>query len=224
MNRTLITLIIAAGVISTPVSVLAESGGDELSLDGLELVEKDRRGALYADPEVDWSVYDSVLLDKATVSFRKNWQRDQNRWQSFKVNASDMEKIKQDLSELFNEVFAQELSEKGDFKISTESGESVMRISPHIVDLDVYAPDTPSPGIQVAYTDSAGRMTLKLEIYDSVTGDLLATASDRREAPRRGYMQWTTSVSNRAEARQMLQRWAKDLRKRLDEARATGNL
>jgi hypothetical protein len=66
-------------------------------------------------------------------------------------------------------------------------------------------------------------MTLKLELYDSVTGDLLATASDRREAPDRGYMQWTTSVSNRADARQMLQGWAKDLRKRLDEARSSSS-
>jgi hypothetical protein len=72
------------------------------------------------------------------------------------------------------------------------------------------------------FTESAGRMTLKLEIYDSVTGDLIAMASDRREAPRRGYRQWTTSVSNRAEAQRMLQRWAKDLVKRLDEARGAG--
>jgi hypothetical protein len=33
-------------------------------------------------------------------------------------------------------------------------------------------------------------------------------------------MQWTTSVSNNAEARRMLQNWAEGLRKRLDEARS----
>jgi hypothetical protein len=97
----------------------------------------------------------------------------------------------------------------------------VLRIAPHIVDLDVYAPDTRnSPGMTRSYTESMGRMTLKLEMYDSVTGDLIATASDRREAPRRNYMQWTTSVSNRAEAQRMLQRWAVDLREGLDRARA----
>jgi len=67
-------------------------------------------------------------------------------------------------------------------------------------------------------------MTLKLEIYDSVTGDLIATASDRRESPRRGYMQWTTRVSNNADARRMLQRWAVALRERLDNARTTTTL
>jgi hypothetical protein len=62
-------------------------------------------------------------------------------------------------------------------------------------------------------------MTLKLRVYDSVTGDLIVAASDRREAPRRGYMQWTSSVTNKAEARRMLQKWAEGLRERLDEAR-----
>jgi hypothetical protein len=212
-------LTVVALVTITP-TVAADTEAPAVLPDGLELVDKDRRGEIYADPNVDWSVYTQIQLDKATVAFRKYWQRDQNRYPSaFKVDAKDMEKIKSELSELFDEVFTQELTGKGDFQMASGSGDNVMRISPQIVDLDVYAPDTSSPGIQRAYTKQAGRMTLKLEIYDSVTGDLLATASDRREAPQRGYMQWTTSVSNRADARRMLQRWAKDLRKRLDEAR-----
>ena len=95
-----------------------------------------------------------------------------------------------------------------------------MTIIPSIVDLDVVAPDTRSPGITTTYTEQAGRMTLKLEIYDSQTGDLIAKMSDRQESPRRGYMQWTNSVTNTAEARRMLKKWAKALRVRLDEARS----
>jgi len=219
MSKTLITSALVAGIALTSASLLANDEPPQLSLDGLELVEKDSRGELYADPLVDWNVYTQILLDPASVSFRRNWQRDQNSSQPFKVRTSDMEKIKSDLSELFNEVFTKELTTEGGYLITADSAENVMRITPRIVDLDVYAPDTPTPGIQKAYTRSAGRMTLKLEIYDSVTGDLIATASDRKEAPDRGYMQWTTSVSNREAARQMLQRWAKDLRVRLDEAR-----
>ncbi len=134
-----------------------------------------------------------------------------------------MDRIKTSLSELFDEVFSQELTANGGYELTGEAGDNVMRITPHIVDLDVYAPDTRTAGRTQSYTESAGRMTLKLEIYDSVTGDLIVTASDRREAPRRGYMQWTTSVTNKAEARRMLERWAKDLRVRLDEARSVNN-
>jgi hypothetical protein len=124
------------------------------------------------------------------------------------------------MSELFGKVFTEELGENGGYTITDQNGDDVMRIKPAIVDLDVHAPDTMSTtGRTTQFTESAGRMTLKLEIYDSVTGDLIAVASDRKEAPRRGYMQWTTSVSNRAEATRMLRQWAKDLVKRLDEAR-----
>jgi len=220
MSKNLISSLILIGMIAAPAAVNAEADPPEISIEGLELVEKTRRGELYADPEIDWSVYDRVQLESASVAFRKNWQRDQNRYQSQKVRASDMERIQTSLSELFDRVFTEELS-KGGYEITESSGDSVMRIVPRIVDLDVYAPDTRSAGIQHSYTDSTGRMTLKLEIYDSITGDLIATASDRREAPRRGYMQWTTSVTNNAEARRMLRMWAVRLVERLDEARTT---
>jgi hypothetical protein len=191
----------------------------EVSIEGLELVEKDRRGEIYADPDADWAAYTQVQLERASVAFRKNWKRDQNRYDPFKVKDRDVEKIKTGLSELFHEVFTEELSSDNGYKMADSTGEDVMTISPQIVDLDVYAPDTFTAGRSMSYTDQAGRMTLMLEIRDSVSGDLIAKASDRQEAPRYGWVQWSTSVSNNAEARRMLQRWAKALRTRLDEAR-----
>lgn len=218
-NITFASLLFVLGLSAAPVS--AQDEVNAASLDGLQLVTKDRRGETYADPGIDWSVYTKIRLDPATVAFRKNWQRDQNRSQPFKVQAQDMERIKTELSQLFGEVFTEELTAKGGYVMSEENGDDVLRITPRIVDLDVYAPDTRNtPGMQQQYTDQAGRMTLKLEMYDSVTGDLIATISDRQEAPRKGYMQWTNSVTNRAEAKRMLERWAKELREGLDKARA----
>jgi hypothetical protein len=204
-----------------PASVSADEQAAAVSVEGLQLVDKSRRGELYSDPAADWGSYTRILLDPPTVAFRKNWQRDQNRSQPFKVRPEDMERIKSEMSELFGEVFAEELTTKGGYVMATESGDDVLRITPQIVDLDVYAPDTRnSPGITRSYTESAGRMTIKLDMYDSVTGDLIARASDRQEAPRRGYMQWTTSVTNRTEAKRMLERWARELREFLDDARS----
>ena len=206
---------------TAPVCAQAQAGVStpDVSMEGLELVDKDRRGEIYADPGVDWSAYSRIRLDAATVAFRKNWQRDQNRGQPFKIRTEDMERIKRELSEMFGEVFRDELT-AGGYVLSDETAEDVLRVTPHIVDLDVYAPDPRySTGMVRSYTEQAGRMTLKLELYDSVTGDLIAKASDRQEAPRRGYMQWTTSVSNRAEAKRMIERWARAFRTRLDEAR-----
>ena len=220
MSMLLKSLLLSFIMVSAVAPAMAKDDPPEVSIEGLELVDKNRRGELYADPDIDWSLYTQTMLDPATVAFRRHWQRDQNRSYAFKIRAKDMERIKTEMSELFDEVFTKELSENGGYTITDQAGDDVMRIKPAIVDLDVYAPDTlNSPGRSMQFTESAGRMTLKLEIYDSITGDLIATASDRREAPRRGYMQWTTSVTNRAEAQRMLQRWARDLVKRLDEAR-----
>lgn len=192
----------------------------ETSEDGLQLVEKDRSGSLFADPNVDWSSYSQIRLLDATVAFRKNWQRDQNRSDPFKVRTADMENIKRTMAEMFVEVFSEELTADGVYQITTESGENVLTIEPAIVDLDVAAPDTQRAGINRQFTESAGEMTLQLRLLDSVSGDLLAKSSDRREAPRRGYLQWTTSVTNQAEARRIMRRWAQDLRARLDQARS----
>lgn len=209
-------------VLTGVLPAVAEDDAPEVSLEGLELVDKSRRGEIYEDPDVDWSAYTEIRLDPATVAFRKNWQRDQNRDQPFKVQEEDMERIKSGLADLFGEVFTEELTEDGGYRMTAENGPDVMRITPRIVDLDVYAPDTATPARTDQYSESAGRMTLKLEIFDSVTGDLIATISDRQEDPRLGWMEWRTRVSNRQDAERMLRRWASDLRERLDAARSRG--
>jgi len=220
MSRKVVITALAMVLILASAPAMTQDEEPAVGDGNLELVEKSRRSEVYADPGVDWSVYSRIRLDPATVAFRKNWQRDQNRTQPFKIKTDDMERIKSELSALFGEVFSEELTANGGYVMVDENGEDVLRIAPQIVDLDVYAPDSrSSPGMSRSYADSVGRMTLKLEMFDSVTGDLIATVSDSREAPRRGYMQWTNSVTNRAEAKRMLERWARDLREGLDEAR-----
>jgi len=198
---------------------VAKSDPPATSIEGLELIEKDRAGEIYAAEGIDWSEYTQIRLEQASVSFRKNWKRDQNRYDPFKVRDQDMEKIKTGLSDLFNEVFTEELTRKGGYTLTESIGPETMVLEPQIVDLDVAAPDVSSPGITRSYVDSAGKMTLILEIYDSESGALIAKASNRQEAPRYNYQRWANSVSNTAEARRMLQKWAEELIKRLDQAR-----
>lgn len=221
MNR-LVTLVVLLAL-SSPMAASGqvESPPPEVSMDGLEQVEKTGRKEIYRAPGVDWSIYDKIQIDEATVEFRRNWQRDQNRYQHNKIRSKDIERISEGMVELFDDVFSKELSEKGGYEIVDGPGESVLRISPHIVDLDIYAPDPRSqPGIQRSYVQTAGRMTLKLHFYDSHTGDLVAVFSDHREAPWRGYVQWANTVTNTKEFRLLLQSWASDLREGLEEAKS----
>ena len=63
-------------------------------------------------------------------------------------------------------------------------------------------------------------MTLNLELYDSITGDLIARGIDRRKDPQQGYMQWQTSIANKSAADRILKDWAKTLHEGLDETMA----
>ena len=187
--------------------------------DGLQRVEGTRASVVYADPEADFGEYRRIKLDEATVAFRKNWLRDQRSGSAsvMRVTSSDMERIKRDLSALFNEEFAAALAEGG-YEVTDEVGDDVLRVSPSIINLDVNAPDTRSTGRSRSYTRSAGEMTLYVELYDSVTGDLLAKAQDRREDRDAGFYTWTSSVTNRAAARRIIKGWAEILVEALDEA------
>lgn len=201
------------------VDVMADNSALTASQDGLQLVEKDRYSNFYARPDIDWNVYTQVQLKDTPVAFRTDWQRNQNRSNPFKVDDKDMETIANSLSGQVRVFLTEALSKNGGYAVNQASGPHVLVIKPAIVDLDVAAPDTLKGAFSRQYTDSSTRMTLKLEFYDSVTGELLATSSDRLEDPRRGYLEWTTSGSNRADSERLLRQWAAGLRQKLEEAR-----
>lgn len=188
--------------------------------EGMELVKNSELATVYADPGANLGVYKRIMLLDATVAFKKNWQRDQNRGDPLKVKDKDVVKIQQDVAELFREVFIKQLVEGG-YAMADGPGEDVLLVKPAIVDLDVYAPDIQSSTLTRSFSESAGEMTLNLELYDSVTEDKIATATDRKRDYEDGYLQWRTSVSNSSDARRMMTAWAKALRSTLDEARTS---
>jgi hypothetical protein len=188
--------------------------------EGMELVKNSELATVYADPGVDLGIYDRIMLLDATVAFKKNWKRDQNRSNPLKVKDSDMLKIQQEVADLFREVFTKELVDGG-YAMADEAGADVLLVKPAIVDLDVIAPDIQSSTRTRSYSESAGEMTLNLELYDSVTEDKIVKATDRKRDYDYSYLKWRTSVSNRSDARRMITAWAKALRATLDEARAS---
>lgn len=158
-------------------AALARDRSPPATQDGLQLVPDTRLGLVYMDPEADLAVYDRLLLIEAQVAFKKNWQRDTNQARPFHVTASDMTRIKADVAGLFREIFTRELESAG-FMLVTEQAPDTLIIRPAIVDLNISSPDTPRGGTTRNITESAGDMTLYLELRDSITGDLLVKALD----------------------------------------------
>lgn len=197
----------------------------EVTVDGLHRVPDSKLAVVYVEPGANLAPYKRVQLLDAYVAFKKNWERDQRSRSasSFRISSKDIEKIKNTLATEFQTVFKEALEEAG-YEVTDESGEDVMIIRPAIINLDVNAPDTLQAGRSTTYTSSAGEMTLYIELYDSVTGDIIAKALDRKfDRANSGFYTWANSVTNRAAAQRILKGWAKILVNALNEAKTYGS-
>jgi len=183
----------------------------DVTHDGLVRVEGSAVDRAWEKPGADFSEYARVDLLDCEVAFKRNWKMNHPN-----VRTRDMERIKKTLSEEFRKVFSEEL-EKGGYPIVAEPDDNVLLIRPAIIDLDVAAPDTNSASRSNSFTTSAGSMTLVVEFYDSVSGEILARAIDRRHARNVGNITWATRGSNTDAARRLLKRWADLLVHKLDE-------
>jgi hypothetical protein len=194
---------------------------DELSLqEGLQRVENKTVDAVFRRPEARMSTYSRLLLRPIIIEFAKNWKPERGGSALYEMHPPDREKIRTELAETFAEVFRKELA-KGGYPLVTEAAQDVVEIQAAIVNLYINAPDVSmqTPGRTKVYTSDAGHMTLIMQLHDSVTGQLLARAYDHSDGGP-DMWQWTTSVTNSAEARRIIASWAIALRKALDASRA----
>jgi len=106
----------------------------------------------YIDPNADFSAFKRVMILDPYVSFRANWQRDQNRNRTQRVSARDMERIRVDVAALFRDVFTEVLQADNGFEVVNDPDFDVLLLRPAIIDLDVTAPDTRNAGRSTTFT------------------------------------------------------------------------
>jgi hypothetical protein len=97
------------------------------------------------------------------------------------------------------------------------AAEDVLVLRPAIINLDITAPDTMSPGMTRTFTASAGEMTLYMEFFDSTTSAILGRVVDAEASRDLGGVQISNRVTNIAEADRILRKWADIPRQKLDE-------
>lgn len=195
----------------------------QLSHDGLQLQTNSRFAAVYVKKAIDLSRYDSIQLADCQVAFKTNWLRDQNRTRinpSDRITQRDVDRIKSWLSDSCGVSFKKALQQAPAYRLvenidSTRS--QTLLIKPSIIDLDITAPDIPRSGIKRNYTTSSGEMTLFMELYDATSGEILARVIDTKKDPESLNFDWSTSVSNKADAKRALNRWSSYLRESLDQ-------
>ncbi len=206
--------LLAAMVLSLTYGAFAEDAKDAIpeatmpGFDDLVRVENSAVEVAYIDPNADFSVFKRVAILEPFVAFRANWQRDQNRSRSRNVSQRDMDRIKQDVSTLFERVFTERLEAAG-YEVVDVAADDVLVLRPAIIDLDITAPDVATAGRSRTFTTSTGAATMYVELFDSLTGDILGRAADRRSIRSAGgRVSWSNSVTNSADARRMFGRWA----------------
>lgn len=217
MNIAPLRLVTVVGLVLLSAAALAKKPPEEW--DGLKLVKVKGIDAAYVRPGAEITAYSKMIIDPIQVAFAKDWDKKSSIYKQ-KLTTAQLDEIKQKLGKLAEEVFDDVMSKDGGYQIVTEPGPDVMRFSAAIVDLWPRAPDTQEPGRNYVYTTSAGSAVLYAELRDTETNQLFARVVDGREARNSGTFRWTNSVENTAEARAMVQDWARILRKRLDAARA----
>jgi len=206
-----------------PAGFAADEPAPEVTKDGLHLYKQTKERLAYVRPGATFTHYKRVTILDCYVEFSKDWVKDYNRDQrdpSRQIKASDLDRAKTALQSDFRRIFTEELQKGGRYQVTDSGGPDVLVLRPALINIQVNAPDLMAAGRSATYVESAGAMTIYLELWDSVSNTLLARVIDASADPSR-YGQRASSVTNRAAADRMLRSWADELQSRLDLVRGT---
>lgn len=189
--------------------------------DGLVENPESKFREFYQKPGSDLTRFTTIKLEPCTATFKKDWMRHQNQNRvdlSNRVKQEDADKITSNLTTACDEKFLAALQKDPAFAVVQDAVASTLVLRPAIVELDVHAPDIRSASSRRTFTQSSGEMTLNLDFVDGASGTLIARVVDKRRGMDAGYLERTTSVSNKADAGITLLRWGNLLRETLQSS------
>lgn len=185
----------------------------EMSFDGLTRVDNAKMKFAWIKADLDLSSYNKIKLQSAGIEYRsvKPVSRLSNSNRSeFPMD----ERQKSRFQSAVREVFLGELGKSSRFEIVTEAGPDVLSLTGALLDV-VSAVPPQTVGRVDFYITEIGQATLVLELRDSQSGEIFARTIDRR-AVETTFVQRSNPVTNMAEAKRALRRWAVNLREGLE--------
>ena len=191
------------------------------TIDGLQKVDSAIEGrVVYLKSDVDFSQFKYIQILKAHVAFSKNWQADFNRKNRATIGVvtdEDIIKIKQNVSKNFDEAFKAEFNHNG-YPVIEVAKEHTLLIRPALVDLDLVNPSTvPSTNTKTFSRDDES-VTLYIELYDGITGEILARVAENKYITENEYYGWQNRSRNSSDMVRLLKDWASELRMFLDNS------
>ena len=204
-----------AGCSSAPPAV--QTGPDaEVSYDGLHLVDNSVFKMAWADPDADWARYNKFIPGGAVYEFRavkKGNNTYSARSSETEFWIDDASRLK--LEEETKSIFGEELAKSTRFTVTDARAADTLIIRGALHDIVSNVPPD-SIGRSEVYLSSVGEATLILEALDSLSGEVLFRAVERRAAgPSTGGVR-ANSVTTWSEIRRMIRKWATKLQEGMD--------
>jgi len=209
-------ILLAVGCAQTPS---IQQGPDaEITFDGLVRIDHARFSNAWIDPDVDLSQYSKIMAGGAEFEFRAV-KKSSSSSMARRSNETEFwlsDDQKASLTEIVSTAFRGELEKSKNFTFADGPGPDVLIIVGGLHDIVSRVPPD-MIGRGDIYLSSVGEATLVLEARDSLSGETIYRAIDRRSAERAGgAMTMSNTVTSKAEVRRLAQRWASRLREGLD--------
>ena len=201
---------------STAPPTIQEGPNAEVSYDGLHAIDDSIFKLAWADPEIDFSRYSKIIPGNATLEFRavrKNagTQRARSSQSEFYIEQG----ARDDIAEIASEIFKEELSNSTRFTVTDAPAQDALVIRGALHDIVSNVPPQTADRSEV-FLSQVGEITLILEAVDSMSGEVIYRAVERRALHRNNMAMRSSSVNSRAEVRRLMRRWATTLREGLD--------
>jgi len=217
MKKILLAMsVMAIASCSSAPPTIQEGPNAEITYDGLHAIDNSIFKLAWADPDIDFSKYDQIMAGGAFLEFRAVRKISSTQAMStsgeFYIDEESRERLREEVSTIFRE----EMAKSTRFTMVEESGPNVLVISGGLLDIVSNVPPEPVGRANI-YISSVGEITLLLEAADSMSSEVIFRAAERRIAERgSGQAMLSNTVSNWAEIRRLLRRWATTLREGLD--------
>jgi hypothetical protein len=212
---------ILVGCVATPTPRFASGEDAALTRDGLRLVELSGFQRAWVRPGVSFTDYHGIRLHEQDIAYRQPPGSVRDRISgNITGNYSLTNHVRTSFSQYLVQIFAKEFGES-ELDIVEETGPGVLDARVGLVNLVIRWPLDFLGGEYDHYVDSIGAVSIRVDLHDSVSGELIARVAERAEID--SGMSRPVQVSAGTaihEVRRLLSGWATRLRLLLQEMQA----
>jgi hypothetical protein len=217
MTRLVLLTLAVIAVNGCASSHVIDAGPEaQISYDGLVRVDSSRVENFWARPDIDYASYTKIVLADPEIEFRAPSRSDTvgGSTEEFPLSEADQ----QSLVLTVKGIFLEELADNRYFTFVEDRGPDVLTLDVRLLDFVALVPKRIDPDDpSFVYFSSAGEMTLVVEAHDSITGEILARAVERRAAGIAAEGIHSSRRNGWAEINPLARHWAEIIRERLDQ-------